>query len=663
MPTAGDNPSAEPKPAILHLRGRAGEDTPLQRILQREGLAQREVHTAADALRAAADGTDIVLLDGDPPDLSGEEFCRRLRAHPHTRTIPVVRLAKSGAPAERDISGALWWPESADRELLVATMKALVRARRAAATERQSAEEDRERLVRQLEAERARLETLLRQMPSGVIIAEAPSGRLAMINVRVEAIFRGPFRTGGGAGDYLQYPAFRPTGEAYRPEEYPLARSIASGEVVAQEEIHFVRGDGSRATVLVSSAPIHDRDGAIIAGILTLNDITDRSLLEQQFWQSQKMEAMGRLAGGVAHDFNNLLTIIGGYGQMAMDSLKAKDPARKDLEAVMEAAARATDLAKRLLTFSRRQPAEPKVLDLNRLVLRINRMLDRVIGEDVELATKLEAEPARIKADPAQIEQVLLNLAVNARDAMPKGGRLTIETAFLETSGGASAGGPRELGPGRYVTLAMIDTGTGMDAQTLGRLFEPFFTTKAKGKGTGLGLSTVYGIVKQSDGEILVESEVGRGTAIRIYFPSVEQRVRDRVPARVAAPRRGSETILIVEDEASVRSLASEMLGRQGYTVLVAESEADALRIWRERGDSIDLLVADVVMPHTSGPEMAARFVASRPDLKVLYVSGYADDVLRQHGIVETQAGFLHKPFTASTLARKVRAALEKDKP
>ena len=285
-------------------------------------------------------------------------------------------------------------------------------------------------------------------------------------------------------------------------------------------------------------------------------------------------------------------------------------------------------------------------------------MLDRVIGEDVELVTSLNAGHARIKADPAQIEQVLLNLAVNARDAMPKGGKLIIATALLD-SVADSAGAPRELKPGRYVTLTVTDTGTGMDAETQGRLFEPFFTTKGKGKGTGLGLSTVYGIVKQSGGEIVVETELGRGTTVRIYFPCAEERARAGAAPRRSVARVGTETILFVEDDASVRSLASEMLARQGYTVLEAASETEALRIWQERAGAIDLLLADVVMPQTSGPELAAKLLASRPELKVLYVSGYADDVLRQHGVVETQAGFLHKPFTASSLARKVRAALD----
>jgi two-component system, cell cycle sensor histidine kinase and response regulator CckA len=530
-------------------------------------------------------------------------------------------------------------------------------------TERKRAEQERERLLRQLEDERARLETLLRQMPSGVILAEAPSGKLAMINAQVESIFRGPFRIGGGIDDYLQYPAFRPTGRAYRPEEYPLTRSIATGETIAHEEIQFLRVDGTRATVLVNSAPIRGHDGVIIAGVLTLDDVTERSQLEHQLRQSQKMEAMGRLAGGVAHDFNNLLTIIGGYGQMVMDSLKAKDPARKDLEAVLEASTRATDLTRRLLTFSRRQPIQPKVLDLNRQVSRINRMLERVIGEDIELVISLQAEPSRIKADPAQIEQVLLNLAVNARDAMPKGGKLVIETARFD-SANAPAGAPPELKPGRYVTLAVIDTGTGMDAETQTRLFEPFFTTKGKGKGTGLGLSTVYGIVKQSGGEIAIESEVGRGTAVRSYFPCAEERVKAGPAARRPVARMGTETILLVEDDATVRGMASEMLARRGYSVLEAASEAEALGVWRERGASIDLLLTDVIMPQTSGPQLAAQLLAARPGLKVLYMSGYADDVLKEHGAVEALPGFLHKPFTSSALAQKVRAVLdEKSKP
>ncbi len=525
-------------------------------------------------------------------------------------------------------------------------------------TDRESVERDRERLLSQLASERARLETVLQQMPAGVLMAEAPSGKLVLINGRVESIFRGPFRIGGGIADYLQYQAFRPNGRPYRPDEHPLARTIRNGEVVTDEEMEIVRADGTRAAVLASSAPIRNPEGAILAGALTFHDVTERTQLEHQLRQAQKMEAMGRLAGGVAHDFNNLLTVIGGYGQMVRDALDPKSPLRKDVEAILEASDRASTLTRQLLTFSRRQMVEPRVLDLNRNISRISRMLRRVIREDIELVTILKADPARIKADPAQIEQVLLNIAVNAKDAMPKGGKLTVETAYVDIAEEAVA--PDGLKPGQYVALSMTDTGTGMDAETQSHLFEPFFTTKSKGKGTGLGLSTVYGIVKQNGGEIVIASDLGRGTTVRIYFPLAEERVKaGGAPGRHPPARPGTETILVVEDDAEVRKLAAEMLSRQGYAVLEAASGPEALRIWRQHSSSIDLILTDVVMPSMAGPELAAKLMAERAGLKVLYMSGYPEEIMAKHGLAASESTFLHKPFTSDALIHSVRLVLD----
>jgi len=523
-------------------------------------------------------------------------------------------------------------------------------------TGRKEHERERERLLRQFDREHARMEAVLRQMPAGVMIAEAPSGNLVMINGQVESIMRGPFRTGGAFKSYLQYPARRADGRAYRPEEHPLTRTITTGEVVINEEMEFTRADGTRATVLAGSAPVRNREGFIVAGVLTLHDLSERKQLEMELRHSQKMEAMGRLAGGVAHDFNNLLTIIGGYGQMVLDALDPKDAMRHDLEAVMEAATRATQLTRQLLTFSRRQIAQPRVLDINRQIARVNKMLRRVIGEDVKLATNLRADPARIKIDPSQLEQVVLNLIINARDAMPKGGTLTISTASVEEPGecGAPPARPR-------LELNIADTGSGMDSETQSHLFEPFFTTKGKGKGTGLGLSTVYGIVKQNGGDIFIESEVGRGTSVRIRLPLAEP---PQAPAFEPAPRRalhkGHETILVVEDEEEVRNLAMQMLCRQGYSVLEAASGPEALRICRERETAVDLVLTDVIMPGMSGPEMAGQMKTLCPDLKMVFMSGYTDDVIANYGIETTHTLFLHKPFTADALSRTVREALEK---
>ncbi len=520
-------------------------------------------------------------------------------------------------------------------------------------TEQKRAQEERERLMRQLENERARLQAILGQMPAGVLIVAAPSGELLLSNQQADRILRGAIPEAPDRWHHSD-------GSQYSSDELPLSRSLASGEVVTNEELELVRGDGSRVAVMISSAPIRDHRGFIVAGVATLFDVTDRKQLEQQLRQAQKMDALGRVSGGIAHDFNNLLTIISGYAQMLVDTLKPGDPIRRDLEPIIEAADRAAGLTRQLLTFSRRQIVQPRLLDINRQVTRMNRMLHRVLGEDIELVTSLKSESHHIKSDPGQIEQVILNLAINSRDAMPQGGKLTIETAEIELGAGA-LDELRKLPPGRYIVLAVSDTGTGMDAETMSHLFEPFFTTKAKGKGTGLGLPTVYGIVKQNKGEIVVDSKPGAGTTVRIYFPVAEDDGKPRVEAapRRPATRRGTETILLVEDEEEVRRLTRQMLVRQGYTVIEAGSGPEAVRIWRDRKDSIDMLLTDIVMPRMSGRELADKLKESRPELRVLFMSGYTDDVVARHGVKGSASSFIGKPFTSEALSRKVRSVLD----
>ncbi len=388
-------------------------------------------------------------------------------------------------------------------------------------------------------------------------------------------------------------------------------------------------------------------------------DITDRKHLEEQFQQSQKLEALGRLAGGVAHDFNNLLTIIGGYAQMILESTAGRDSIRKDAATIVEAANRASALTRQLLAFSRRQMVQPELLDLNRAVEKMNKMLRRLIREDIKLVLALEPGLGQIKIDPGQLEQVLMNLAVNARDAMPKGGTLTISTSTAVVKENLHGTGP-ELPPGKYVVLAVADTGTGMDKQVLSRIFEPFFTTKAKHKGTGLGLATVYGIVKQSGGDILVDTEPGRGTTFRIYLPR-EERIPDagRQKRKARRSNRGTETILLVEDEPEVRRLAHSMLRDLGYKVIEAADGPEALRVCRSRRIAVDLLLTDVIMPQMSGPRLAEQLTAERPGLPVLYISGYTDDVLARHGVTGLENVLLQKPFTRKALAARVRELLD----
>ncbi len=414
-------------------------------------------------------------------------------------------------------------------------------------------------------------------------------------------------------------------------------------------------------------SPLKDNQGNITAFVSVGRDISGRKRNEEalresaeQFRQAQKMEAVGRLAGGVAHDFNNLLMVMRGYGELLLNQLDANDPLRRNAEEIQKAAERATALTQQLLAFSRKQVLQPKVLDLNAVVTDVEKMLRRLIGEDIELATTLDPALGRVKADPGQIEQIILNLAVNARDAMPQGGRLTLKTvnvtldqAYVRQHMGAT--------PGPYVLLAVSDTGVGMDAETRSHIFEPFFTTKGAGKGTGLGLSTVYGIVKQSGGTIWVESAPGRGTTFEIYLPLVEETAANGElhPALPPPTPGGSETILVVEDEMSVRKLAAEFLGSNGYRVLEAQDGAEALQVCEEHRAPIHLLLTDVVMPGMSGRELAVRLVGARPEMKVIYVSGYTDDAIVQHGVREEGTVFLQKPFSLDALARTVREALD----
>ena len=381
---------------------------------------------------------------------------------------------------------------------------------------------------------------------------------------------------------------------------------------------------------------------------------------EAQLRQAQKMEAVGRLAGGVAHDFNNLLTVIRGYSELILSRLAPEDPARREMDEVKKAADRAAGLTSQLLAFSRRQFVAAKVLDLNALVMNMDGMLRRLLGEDVvELSADLDPKLWAIKADPGQIEQVIMNLAVNARDAMPTGGKLTIQTRNV-TIGKGTRRQTVILDPGAYVLLEMRDTGQGMSEETQAHLFEPFFTTKEKGKGTGLGLSTVYGIVKQSGGTIAIESKMGQGTVCKIYFPKVNEAVQ-AVPSVAGSISRatGRETILVVEDDPSVRGLVQETLRLSGYEVLVARHGIEALLTGAKHLGPIHLLLTDVAMPQMSGPEVAEKLTVVRPELKVLYMSGYPDHPVFDQGGGKRDTAFLHKPFTPNVLTQKVRDVLD----
>ncbi|RMD94375.1 MAG: PAS domain S-box protein [Calditrichaeota bacterium] len=453
--------------------------------------------------------------------------------------------------------------------------------------------------------------------------------------------------------------------EFVHPEDLPKIRKVLQNFINTPNkktpylEIRIRHKNGTWCTIEAVGKNLLNAP-AIHAIVINSRDITDRKKLEEQLYQSQKMEAIGRLAGGIAHDFNNLLTAIIGYGDFMLQSLNPRDPMREDAAEIKKAAEHAASLTRQLLAFSRKQILKPKIINLNTIIRDMGKMLSRIIGEDIELVTQLSPDLASVKADPAQIEQVILNLAINSRDAMPKGGKLIIETRnatldeeYINTHNAVI--------PGPYVLLVMSDNGVGMDQDTQDKIFEPFFTTKEIGKGTGLGLATVYGVVKQSGGYIWVYSEPGHGTTFKIYLPraeEAEQEVEPEKPAVVSL--QGTETILVVEDEELLRELARRVLARHGYTVLDASNGGEALLICEKHQGPIHLLLTDVVLPRMNGRELADRLLRLRPQMKVIYMSGYTNDAILENGLLSMETHFIQKPFTADFLAQKVREVLNK---
>ena len=428
-------------------------------------------------------------------------------------------------------------------------------------------------------------------------------------------------------------------------------------------EWRLLRADGTSLWARLEATSVQDAGGAVVSRVV-MSDITERkreqeekAKLEAELQQARKMESIGRLAGGVAHDFNNLLTVINGYSSMLLRRLSAGDPLRASLTEIHEAGGRAAGLTRQLLAFSRKQVLLLRRLDVNRLVEGMRPMLERLVGEDVQLCVALRAERGVVHADPHQLEQVIMNLAVNARDAMPGGGNLLIETACVDRAWGGSPSHP-DARAGACIMLAVTDNGAGMDEETKNRIFEPFFTTKGVGKGTGLGLSMVQGIVAQSGGSIEVHSGPGRGSAFRIYLPALaDAAADDEGPAAVAAVT-GNETVLVVEDQAEVRQYISGLLNEYGYRVIQAENASQALLACEQDRGRIDLVLTDVVMPNVSGRELADRLETLQPGIKVLFMSGYTDNIIERHGVLERGVEFIQKPFNPEDLARKVRAVL-----
>jgi PAS domain S-box-containing protein len=535
-------------------------------------------------------------------------------------------------------------PGEEDKKLLRAIAKAV------------SVEEERMRTEEARRKSNETLEALVKASPLAIVTFDS-RGIIRRWNPAAERMF------GWSAEEAVGKP--HPIVPEDKQEEFRAFREIAlRGKAFTGLEMRRRRKDGSPVDISVSTAPLYDAGGTVESIMSIITDITERKRTEEALQQSeaqlrhaQKMEAVGRLAGGIAHDFNNLLTAVTGYSELLLERIGDGDPMHREVEEIRRAGVRAAALTRQLLAFSRRQVIRARVLDINGLVSDLEKMLQRLIGEDIELVTRLDDEAGRVKADPGQIEQVIMNLAVNARDAMSDGGRITIETAAanLDEAGARRVGA---AAPGAYAMLAVRDAGCGIPEEIRPHLFEPFFTTKEK--GTGLGLATVYGIVRQSGGCIRVDSAPGRGASFEIYLPRVQEKAELPVKSREAEfPAKGVETVLVVEDEEMVRELVCEVLRKNGYSVLEARHGEEALRISEGHRGPIHLLVTDVVMPRMRGNDLAERIAPLRPETKVLYMSGYTDNAELYGRPGETNYTFLQKPFRPATLSRVVRTVLD----
>jgi two-component system cell cycle sensor histidine kinase/response regulator CckA len=624
--------SIDPHDTVLVVDDNQTAREALAYLLRSAGYTVLEAAHGADALRLSAEHLDLVVLDVVLPDIDGFEVCRRIKAEPGKAAIPVLMV--SGVAVEchdrvhgLDAGADAYLPKPIEPAELIAHARALLRVRHAEAALRQSEEEYR---------------ALAESVPHLVWVAGA-TGDAEYVNSRWQ--------------EYTGLPPAAALGRGWETVVHPEDRASVgrwNAAVLAgtpfDAEYRLRRADGVYRWHVGRAQPLRDSDGRAARWFGTCTDVDDHRRAERQSLQAQKLEAVGRLASGVAHDFNNLLTVIGGYAELLQTASGDDSPAVAMAGEIRRATERGATLVRQLLAFSRQQVVDPQPLDLKALVAGMEMMLRRVLGTDVDLATDLRPVPL-VKADHGQLEQVVLNLAFNARDAMPTGGRLTIvtDTAELTADDVESYAG--------YAILAVTDTGTGMTTEVQQHIFEPFFTTKETGRGTGLGLATVHGIVAEAGGHVAVYSVPGDGTSLRIFLPATTETIKRPSEPGPAMTPRGAETVLLVEDEPAVRALAAGMLRSFGYTVLEASQGDEALAVSDAHRGPVDLLVTDVVMPGMRGPEVAHRLRVRRPGVRVLFVSGYGGDMMAPLG---TRVDFLQKPFTADDLARRVRKALDR---
>ena len=617
---------------VLIVEDDAGVVALERRRLERAGYRVLTAENAAAArTRLAAEPVSLILLDhGLPGELDGLSFYGHLREEGWDIPVILVTGFSDAGTAIRALRSGVRDFVTKSREYLDYVPEAVRRVLEQVHMERRLAESE------------ARLGAIIASAQDAILAVDG-SGAITLFNPAAERMF------GCAADDALGRAA-----TVFLPE----MPSSDNGQNASATIVEWgLRSDGERFPVEVSQSGADGYGEG--SRTLIIRDVTDRRRLEAQLRQAQRMEAVGRLAGGVAHDFNNLLTVISGYTEMLLDDLPTGDRLRDPVLMMRQAGEQAAALTSQLLAFSRRQVVEPQVIELNSVVSNLTKMLRRLIGEDIELSVALAADLDRVRVDPRQVEQILMNLSVNARDAMPHGGRVTVETANATVDEHFAQFTPG-LTPGRYVLLAVTDSGLGMDENTRSKIFEPFFTTKDPGKGTGLGLAMVYSIIQQAKGHIEVYSELGHGTVFKLYLPSVDgvDQPKEATDDQ-AASLQGTETILLVEDAEGVRALLQDVLTMYGHQVLVARDGEEGIRLAENHTGPIDLIITDIVMPRMGGRELVERVVTARPTIRALYLSGYTDEAVMRHGVLEAGAAFLQKPFTSRQLMTKVRQILD----